>query len=51
MNIIKRIEKYEILDLIKGALSEDIGGLGDITSKYLIPDKDISSAYIVCKEP
>lgn len=51
MNIIKRIEKYEILDLIKGAISEDIGGLGDITSKYLIPDKDISSTYIVCKEP
>ncbi len=51
MNIIKRIEKYEILDLIKGAISEDMGGFGDITSKYLIPDKDISSAYIVCKEP
>ena len=28
-----------------------MGGFGDITSKYLIPDKDISSAYIVCKEP
>lgn len=51
MNIIKRIERYEILDLVKGAISEDMGGFGDITSKYIIPDKHISSAYIVCKEP
>ncbi|HAJ95000.1 MAG TPA: carboxylating nicotinate-nucleotide diphosphorylase [Actinobacteria bacterium] len=49
--MIKKIEKYEIVDLIKGAISEDMGGFGDITSKYLIPDKEISSAYIVCKEP
>lgn len=49
--MVKRLEKYEILDLIKGAISEDMGGFGDITSKYLIPDRSISSAYIVCKEP
>jgi len=49
--MIKIIEKYEIIDLIKGAISEDMEGYGDITSKYLIPDKNISSAYIICKEP
>ncbi len=48
--MIRRLEKYEILDLIKGAISEDMGGFGDITSKYLIPDRSISSAYIICKE-
>lgn len=48
--MIKKIEKYEVIDLIKGAISEDIGGFGDITSKYLIPENDISSGYIVCKE-
>ncbi len=49
--MVKRLEKYEILDLVKGAISEDMGGFGDITSKYLIPDRSISSAYIICKEP
>ena len=48
--MIYKIEKYEVIDLIKAAISEDMGGFGDITSRYLIPEKDISSGYIVCKE-
>jgi len=49
--MIKKIEKNEILDLIKNTIDEDMGGFGDITSKYLIPAKDRSDGYIVCKEP
>jgi nicotinate-nucleotide pyrophosphorylase (carboxylating) len=49
--MIKKIEKNEILDLIKDALAEDMGGYGDITSSYLIPEKNISNGFIVCKEP
>lgn len=49
--MIKKIEKYEVIDLIKEAISEDMGGFGDITSKYLIPENNISSGYIACKEP
>jgi len=49
--MVKKIEKYKIMDLIQGAISEDMGGFGDITSKYLIPENDTSSGYIVCKEP
>ena len=33
MDTHKKIEKYEILELIKGAILEDMGGFGDITSK------------------
>ncbi|MCJ7665273.1 MAG: carboxylating nicotinate-nucleotide diphosphorylase [Actinobacteria bacterium] len=49
--MIKKIEKSEILGLIKGAIFEDMGEFGDITSRYLIPEKQQSNGYIVCKEP
>jgi len=49
--MIKKIEKNEILALIKSAVAEDMGGYGDITSGYLIPEKNKSNGYIVCKEP
>jgi nicotinate-nucleotide pyrophosphorylase (carboxylating) len=50
MNITDKINKYEIIDLIKTAINEDLGGYGDITSKFLIPEESKSSAYIICKE-
>ena len=31
-------------------LQEDLGGYGDISSKYLIPQEHKSSAFIICKE-
>jgi len=49
--MIKKIEKNEILELIKGAIAEDMGSFGDITSRYLMPEKQKSNAYIICKEP
>ena len=49
--MIKKIEKNEILDLIKNTIAEDMGGYGDITSRYLMPEKNRSNGYIVCKEP
>jgi nicotinate-nucleotide pyrophosphorylase (carboxylating) len=49
--MIKRIEKYEIIDLLKGAISEDMGGFGDITTQYLIPEDLKISGHIVYKEP
>ena len=49
--MIKKIEKNEILELIKGAVAEDMGGFGDITSRYLMPEKQKSNGYIICKEP
>jgi len=45
-----KIQKYEIIDLIHGAIREDLGGYGDISSKYLIPREHKSSAYVLCKE-
>jgi nicotinate-nucleotide pyrophosphorylase (carboxylating) len=45
-----KIKKFEILDLIRSALQEDLGGYGDISSKYLIQPEHISSAFIICKE-
>jgi len=48
--MINKIEKYEIIDLIRSAISEDMGGFGDITSKYLIPESSMSTGYIICKE-
>ncbi len=45
-----KLERFEILDLIKIALNEDMGGYGDITSKFLISPESRSCAYIVCKE-
>ena len=50
MNITDKINKYEVIDLIKTAINEDLGGYGDITSKFLIPEGSKSSAYIICKE-
>jgi nicotinate-nucleotide pyrophosphorylase (carboxylating) len=50
MNITDKINKYEIIDLIRAAINEDLGGYGDITSKFLIPEESKSSAYIICKE-
>jgi len=45
-----RILKNEIIDIIRGAISEDLNVLGDITSGYLIsPDKN-SFSHIICKE-
>ena len=49
--MIKKIEKNEILGLIKNTIAEDMGGYGDITSGYLIPEKNRSNGYIICKEP
>jgi len=46
----KRIVKKEVIDIIRGAISEDLNVSGDITSKYLIPPDKNSSAYIICKE-
>ncbi|MCJ7472356.1 MAG: carboxylating nicotinate-nucleotide diphosphorylase [Actinobacteria bacterium] len=40
-----------MLGLIKNTIAEDMGGYGDITSRYLIPEKNRSNGYIVCKEP
>jgi len=45
-----KIKKFEILELIRASLREDLGGYGDISSKYLIPQEHKSSAYILCKE-
>jgi nicotinate-nucleotide pyrophosphorylase (carboxylating) len=50
MNITDKINKYEIIELIRAAINEDLGGYGDITSKFLIPKESKSSAYIICKE-
>lgn len=45
-----KILKNEVIDIIRGAISEDMDGFGDITSKYLIPPNRNSFSYIVCKE-
>jgi nicotinate-nucleotide pyrophosphorylase (carboxylating) len=45
-----KIKKFEILELIRSALQEDLGGYGDISSKYLISQEHMSSAFIICKE-
>jgi nicotinate-nucleotide pyrophosphorylase (carboxylating) len=50
MQVPGKINKYEIINTIKEAIIEDMGGYGDITSKYLIPEVSKSSAYILCKE-
>jgi nicotinate-nucleotide pyrophosphorylase (carboxylating) len=47
---ISKIKRFEILELIRSALQEDLGGYGDISSKYLIPREHMSSAFIICKE-
>lgn len=45
-----KIKKFEILELIHSAVQEDLGGYGDISSKYLISQEHKSSAFIICKE-
>ncbi len=45
-----KILKNEVIDIISGAISEDLNGSGDITSRYLIPPDKNSSSYIICKE-
>jgi len=47
---IKKLEKFEVREIIRQALKEDLGGYGDITSKYTVPSKKTSSAFAVCKE-
>ncbi len=44
------ISKNEVIDIIRGAIAEDLGGYGDITSKYLFADDIGSSSHIICKE-
>src|SRR3972149_11954151 len=46
----KKILKNEVIDIIRGAIFEDLNGSGDITSNYLIPPGKKSSSYIICKE-
>jgi len=45
-----KILKIEVIDIIRGAISEDMDGFGDITSKYLIPPDKNSFSYIIFKE-
>ncbi len=45
-----KILKNDVIDLIHGAISEELNGLGDITSDYLIPPYKNSFSYVVCKE-
>ncbi len=45
-----KIVKNEVIDIIRGAISEDLNGSGDITSRYLIPPDKNSFSYIICKE-
>lgn len=44
------IAKNEVIGLIRSAIEEDMGGYGDITSRYLIDDKSTAIAVILCKE-
>ena len=44
------ISKNEVIDIIRGAVAEDLGGFGDITSKYLFSGDMVSSSHIICKE-
>ena len=50
MEMKNKIYKNEILNIIRASISEDLGGYGDITSKYLIQPDDKISSHIVCKE-
>jgi len=50
MEMKNKIYKNEILNIIRVAIDEDLGGYGDITSKYLIQPDDKTSSHIVCKE-
>ncbi|MCE5328818.1 carboxylating nicotinate-nucleotide diphosphorylase [bacterium] len=44
------LNKFEIEDIIKNAIKEDLGAYGDITSKYIFNQDDFSESCIVCKE-
>lgn len=45
-----KISKLEIIDILRNAIKEDLGAYGDITSKYIFSENDISEGNIVCKE-
>jgi nicotinate-nucleotide pyrophosphorylase (carboxylating) len=45
-----RILENEVIDIIRGAISEDLDAAGDITSGYLIPPDKKSFSHIICKE-
>jgi nicotinate-nucleotide pyrophosphorylase (carboxylating) len=47
---IKKLEKFEVQEIIRYALKEDLGGYGDITSKYTVPSQSMSCAFAVCKQ-
>ena len=47
---IKKLEKFEVHEIIRHALREDLGGYGDITSIYTIPSQSMSRAFAVCKQ-
>lgn len=49
-NNINTINKFEIDNILKNAINEDLGAYGDITSKCIFNENDISEAYILCKE-
>ena len=48
--ILAGINKNDYEDIVKRAISEDLGAYGDITSKYIFSEKDKSSGFILCKE-
>jgi nicotinate-nucleotide pyrophosphorylase (carboxylating) len=45
-----KILKNEVIEIIHGAILEDLNSSGDITSKYLIAPNKKSFSYIICKE-
>ena len=49
-NIINKISRLEIADILRNAIKEDLGAYGDITSGYIFSDEDFSESFIVCKE-
>ena len=49
-NIINKISRLEIADILRNAIKEDLGAYGDITSVYIFSDEDFSESFIVCKE-
>lgn len=50
MEKIIRLKKQKIINVLRQAIEEDLGGYGDITSEYTIDPKSTSNAYIICKE-
>jgi len=49
-NILAGLYKSDYEDIVKRAISEDLGAYGDITSKYIFSEKDVSNGFILCKE-